>query len=35
VVEPDALRDQLIARFRAYATRERPRPDRRHGVPPV
>ncbi len=35
VVEPDRLREQLIARFRAYATRERPRPDRRHGVPPV
>jgi acetyl-CoA carboxylase carboxyltransferase component len=35
VVEPDALRDQLIARFRAYATRDRPRLDRRHGVPPV
>ncbi|HEY4025520.1 MAG TPA: acyl-CoA carboxylase subunit beta [Candidatus Dormibacteraeota bacterium] len=35
VVEPDQLREQLVARFRAYATRERPRPDRGHGVPPV
>ncbi|HKF76247.1 MAG TPA: carboxyl transferase domain-containing protein, partial [Candidatus Dormibacteraeota bacterium] len=35
VVEPDELRDQLIARFRAYATRTVPRPDRKHGVPPV
>jgi acetyl-CoA carboxylase carboxyltransferase component len=35
VVEPDRLRDQLIARFDAYASRRRPRPDRRHGVPPV
>jgi acetyl-CoA carboxylase carboxyltransferase component len=35
VVEPDALRDQLIARFRAYATKFQPLPDRKHGVPPV
>ena len=35
VVEPDRLREQLIARFQAYATRAQPRPDRRHGVPPV
>jgi acetyl-CoA carboxylase carboxyltransferase component len=35
VVDPDRLRGQLIARFRAYATRTRPAPDRRHGVPPV
>jgi methylmalonyl-CoA decarboxylase subunit alpha len=35
VVEPDRLRDQLIARFRAYATRTQPPPDRKHGVPPV
>jgi acetyl-CoA carboxylase carboxyltransferase component len=35
VVEPDLLREQLIARFNAYATRTRERPDRRHGVPPV
>jgi acetyl-CoA carboxylase carboxyltransferase component len=35
VVEPDDLRAALIARFRAYATRTSPRPDRKHGVPPV
>ncbi|MGH7910658.1 MAG: acyl-CoA carboxylase subunit beta [Candidatus Dormibacteraceae bacterium] len=35
VVEPDLLRDQLIARFRAYRTRSEPPLDRRHGVPPV
>jgi methylmalonyl-CoA decarboxylase subunit alpha len=35
VVEPDQLRDQLIARFNAYASRHEPPFDRRHGVPPV
>jgi acetyl-CoA carboxylase carboxyltransferase component len=35
VVEPEALRDQLIARFRAYETRWEPPFDRKHGVPPV
>jgi acetyl-CoA carboxylase carboxyltransferase component len=35
VVEPDLLREQLIARFHAYATKAVPRPDRKHGVPPV
>jgi methylmalonyl-CoA decarboxylase subunit alpha len=35
VIEPDRLRDALIARFRAYATRTSPRLDRKHGVPPV
>jgi len=35
VVEPDELRANLIARFHAYATRKSPRPDRKHGVPPV
>jgi acetyl-CoA carboxylase carboxyltransferase component len=35
VVEPDRLRDVLIARFRAYSTRTSARPDRKHGVPPV
>jgi acetyl-CoA carboxylase carboxyltransferase component len=35
VVEPDRLREQLIARFRAYAGKSVPRPDRKHGVPPV
>ena len=35
VVEPDDLRGQLIARFRAYATRVAERVDRKHGVFPV
>jgi len=35
VVEPEVLRDQLIARFRAYETRWEPPFDRKHGVPPV
>jgi len=35
VVEPDDLRGNLIARFRAYATRKSSRPDRKHGVQPV
>ena len=35
VVEPDRLRDALIARFKAYATRTSRRLDRKHGVPPV
>ncbi len=35
VVEPDELREQLIARFRAYMTRVPTRPDRKHGVFPV
>jgi methylmalonyl-CoA decarboxylase subunit alpha len=35
VVEPDALREALIARFSAYATRVSNPIDRKHGVPPV
>jgi methylmalonyl-CoA decarboxylase subunit alpha len=35
VVEPDALRETLIKRFRAYGTRVSPRVDRKHGVFPV
>ena len=35
VVEADELRDTLIARFRAYATRRSPSVDRKHGVFPV
>jgi acetyl-CoA carboxylase carboxyltransferase component len=35
VVEPEELRDQLIARFRAYKSRWEPPLDRKHGVPPV
>jgi acetyl-CoA carboxylase carboxyltransferase component len=35
VVEPDQLREALIARFKAYATRTSPKAERKHGVPPV
>ena len=35
VVEPSELRANLMARFRAYASRKSSRPDRKHGVPPV
>jgi acetyl-CoA carboxylase carboxyltransferase component len=35
VVEPESLRDELIKRFRAYASRAPMRPQRKHGVPPV
>jgi acetyl-CoA carboxylase carboxyltransferase component len=35
VVEPEDLREGLITRFRAYATRTSPRPERKHGVFPV
>jgi len=35
VVEPDQLRETLITRFRAYATRVSARIDRKHGVFPV
>jgi acetyl-CoA carboxylase carboxyltransferase component len=35
VVEPEALRGELVKRFRAYATRVSPRPQRKHTVPPV
>jgi acetyl-CoA carboxylase carboxyltransferase component len=35
VVEPEDLRDALIARFKAYSTRASTRPNRKHGVPPV
>ncbi len=35
IVEPEDLREALIARFRAYATRREPRVERKHGVPPV
>lgn len=35
VVEPEALREQLIARFRAYLGRYRPGGPTGHGVPPV
>jgi len=35
VVEPDQLRETLVKRFRAYATRVSARADRKHGVFPV
>jgi acetyl-CoA carboxylase carboxyltransferase component len=35
VVEPDQLRETLIARFKAYSMRVSPRANRKHGVPPV
>ena len=35
VVEPERLREVLIARFRAYSNRHQPRSERKHGVPPV
>jgi acetyl-CoA carboxylase carboxyltransferase component len=35
VVEPERLREDLIKRFRAYASRISSRPLRKHGVPPV
>ncbi len=35
IVEPEQLRDALIARFKAYSTRVPTRSDRKHGVPPV
>jgi acetyl-CoA carboxylase carboxyltransferase component len=35
VVEPSELREQVIARFAAAAGKDRSRPAKRHGVPPV
>jgi methylmalonyl-CoA decarboxylase subunit alpha len=35
IVEPGALRDELIARFAAAASKDRHFSTRRHGVPPV
>ncbi|HET7467591.1 MAG TPA: acyl-CoA carboxylase subunit beta [Candidatus Dormibacteraeota bacterium] len=35
VVEPERLREDLIKRFRAYASRSSARLARKHGVPPV
>ena len=35
IVEPEHLRDELIARLAAAATQDRTFSDRRHGVPPV
>jgi len=35
VVAPTELRTELVNRFGAYATSQRPRVDRKHGVFPV
>jgi acetyl-CoA carboxylase carboxyltransferase component len=35
VVEPEELRQELVARLAAAATKRRPPPQKRHGVPPV
>ncbi len=35
IVEPEHLRETLIARFHAYSTRVAQRVDRKHGVFPV
>jgi methylmalonyl-CoA decarboxylase subunit alpha len=35
VIEPEDLREELIRRFRMYASRTEPRVERKHGIPPV
>src|SRR4030088_613514 len=35
VVEPEDLREELIRRFRMYASRTEARVERKHGIPPV
>jgi len=35
VVEPEDLREELIRRFRMYASRSEARVERKHGIPPV
>ena len=35
VIEPETLREELIRRFRLYASRTEPRVERKHGIPPV
>jgi acetyl-CoA carboxylase carboxyltransferase component len=35
IVEPESLREELVARLAAAATKDRRFSDRRHGVPPV
>jgi acetyl-CoA carboxylase carboxyltransferase component len=35
IVEPDALRDDLVRRFAALDGKARPLPEKRHGVPPA
>ena len=35
IVEPERLRTEIVARLAAAATKDRRRPGKRHGVPPV
>jgi acetyl-CoA carboxylase carboxyltransferase component len=35
IVQPEDLRAELIARFGDYASQVQPRPEKKHGVPPV
>jgi acetyl-CoA carboxylase carboxyltransferase component len=35
IVEPERLRAEIVARLAAAATKDRRRPEKRHGVPPV
>ena len=35
IIEPDELRNELVARFAAASGKDRSRPAKRHGVPPV
>jgi acetyl-CoA carboxylase carboxyltransferase component len=35
IIEPEALRDELVARLAAASTKDRAFSERRHGVPPV
>ena len=35
IIEPDELRAELVARFAAASGKDRSRPAKRHGVPPV
>jgi acetyl-CoA carboxylase carboxyltransferase component len=35
IVQPEALRDELVRRFARYAGRERPLPPKRNAVPPA
>ena len=35
IIEPEELRAELVARFAAASTKDRRRPEKRHGVPPV
>jgi acetyl-CoA carboxylase carboxyltransferase component len=35
IVEPERLRTEIVARLAAAATKDRRRPEKRHGIPPV